>query len=88
MTIQTSAQWWSEIEQNWDELMGLFQGCDMSDEVAGIERLKARRDAAIARRLVAAQRRAPERRARRRSRSRQVLADLCAEQWVLHQAVA
>lgn len=88
MTIQTSAQWWSEIEQNWDELMGLFQGCDLRDEVAGIERLKARRDAAIARRLMAAQRHAPERRARRRSRSWQVLADLCAEQWVLHQAVA
>jgi hypothetical protein len=88
MTIQTSAQWWSEIEQNWDELMGLLQGCDLRDELAGIERLKARRDAAIARRLVAAQRRAPERRTRRRSHSWQVLADLCAEQWVLHQAVA
>jgi hypothetical protein len=29
-----------------------------------------------------------ERRTRRRSHSWQVLADLCAEQWVLHQAVA
>jgi hypothetical protein len=88
MTIQTSAQWWSEIEHNWDELMALFQGCDLNDELAGIERLKARRDAAIARRLLAAQRCARIRRERRRSRSRQVLADLCAEQWVLHQAAA
>jgi hypothetical protein len=88
MTIQTSAQWWSEIEQNWDELMALFQGCELGDERAGMERLKARRDATIARRLQAAQRRAPERRARRRSRSWQTLADLCAEQWVLHQGSA
>jgi hypothetical protein len=86
MTIQTSAQWWSEIEQNWDQLMALLQGCELSDELAGIERLKTRRDAAIARRLMAAQRRAPERRARQRSRSWQILADLCAEQWVLHKA--
>jgi hypothetical protein len=86
MTIQTSAQWWSEIEQNWDQLMALLQGCELSDELAGIERLKTRRDAAIARRLMAARRRAPERRARQRSRSWQILADLCAEQWVLHQA--
>jgi hypothetical protein len=85
MTIQTSAQWWSEIDQNWDELMALFQGCDLGEERAGLERLKARRDATIARRLLAAQRQAPERRVRRRSRSRQILADLCAEQWVLHQ---
>jgi hypothetical protein len=88
MTIQTSAQWWSEIEQNWDELMALFQGCDLGDELAGIERLKARRDATIARRLLAAQRRTPGRRVRRRSRSCQLLADLCAEQWVLHQGSA
>jgi hypothetical protein len=88
MTIQNSAQWWSEIEQNWDELMALFQGCDLNDELAGIERLKARRDAAIARRLLAARRHAPERRVRQRSRSWRVLADLCAEQWVLHQGIA
>ena len=88
MTIQTSAQWWSEIEQNWDELMALFQGCELGDERAGMERLKTRRDATIARRLLAAQRRAPERRVRRRSRSWQILADLCAEQWVLHQGSA
>jgi hypothetical protein len=86
MTIQTSAQWWSVIEQNWDQLMALLQGCELGDELAGIERLRTRRDAAIARRLMAAQRRAPERRARQRSRSWQILADLCAEQWVLHQA--
>ena len=88
MTIQTSAQWWSEIEQNWDELMALFQGCELGDERAGMERLKARRDATRARRQQAAQRHAPERRARRRSRSWQTLADLCAEQWVLHQGSA
>ena len=88
MTIQTSAQWWSEIDQNWDELMALFQGCDLSDELAGMQRLKAQRDAAIARRLLAAQRRAPARQSRRRSRSWQVVADLCAEQWVLHQGSA
>ena len=57
-------------------------------ERAGMERLKARRDATIARRLLAAQRRAPERRVRRRSRSWQVLADHCAEQWVLDQGSA
>ena len=88
MTIQTSAQWWNEIEQNWDELMALFRGCGLGDERAGMERLKAQRDATIARRLLAAQRRAPERRVRQRSRSGQVLADLCAEQWVLHQGRA
>jgi hypothetical protein len=88
MTIQTSAQWWREIEQNWDELMALFQGCELHHEVAGMERLKSRRDAAIARRLLAAQRHAPARRARQRSRSWRILSDLCAEQWVLHQGVA
>jgi hypothetical protein len=87
MTNQTSAQWWSEIEQNWDELMALFQGCDLAGEVAGMARLKAQRDATIARRRLAAQRRAPERRVRRRSRSWQTLADLRAEQWV-HQGSA
>lgn len=88
MTIETSAQWWREVEQNWDDLVALFKGCDLSEELAGIERLKARRDARIARRLLAVQKRAPDRRARRQSRSWRLLYDLCAEQWVLHQAIA
>jgi hypothetical protein len=88
MAIETSAQWWREMEQNWGDLVTLLQGCELHDEVASLERLKARRDAAIARRLLAAQRHAPARRARERCRGWRTLADLCAEQWVLHQAVA
>ena len=88
MTIQTSAQWWRLIEQNWDDLVALFRRCGLAQELEGMERLKARRDARIAKRLLAAKKRAPERRVRRQSRSWQILYDLCAEQWVLYQAVA
>jgi hypothetical protein len=85
MTIQTSAEWWRLIEQNWDELRALLERCGLAD---GVERLKARRDAKIARRLQAAKRRAPGRRLNRLSHDWRVLFDLCAEQWVLYQAVA
>jgi len=85
MTIQTSAQWWRLIEQNWDELVGLFRRCGLAQDLEGMERLKARRDARIAKRLLAVKRCAPERRVRQQSRSWQILFDLCAEQWVLYQ---
>ena len=88
MTIQTSAQWWRLMEQNWDDLVALFRRCGLAQELEGMERLKARRDARIAKRLQAAKRRAPERRVRRQSRGWQILFDLCAEQWVLYQTMA
>jgi hypothetical protein len=88
MTIQTSAQWWRVIEQNWDELVALLERCGLADDRVGVERLKARRDARIARRLQAARRYAPERRWSRLGHDWRVLFDLCAEQWVLYQAVA
>jgi hypothetical protein len=88
MTIQTSAQWWRVIEQNWDELVALLERCGLADDRVGVERLKARRDARIARRLQAARRCAPARRPNRLSHDWRVLFDLCAEQWVLYQAVS
>lgn len=87
MTIQTSAQWWRLIEQNWDDLVALFRRCGLAQELEGMERLKARRDARIAKRLLAAKKCAPERRVRQQSRSWQILYDLCAEQWVLYQTI-
>ena len=86
MTIQTSAQWWRLIEQNWDELVALLERCGLDDR-AGMERLKARRDARIARRLQAARQRAPAGRPGRLGHDWRVLCDLCAEQWVLYQEV-
>ena len=59
MTIQTSAEWWRLIEQNWDELMALLERCGLANDRAGMERLQARRDARIARRLQAARQQAP-----------------------------
>jgi hypothetical protein len=87
MTIQTSAQWWRLIEQNWDDLVALFRRCGLAQELEGMERLKARRDARIAKRLLDAKKCAPERRVRQQSRSWQILNDLCAEQWVLYQTI-
>ncbi len=88
MSIQSSAEWWSEIEQNWDELVALFRGCKLDGQIGELERMKKLRDARIARRLLAAKKRAPSRRERRRSYGWQVLFDLCAEQWVLYQPIA
>jgi hypothetical protein len=88
MTIHTSAQWWRLIEHNWDDLALLLRRSGLAHDLDAIERLKARRDARIAGRLMAAKRCAPDRRARRQSRSWQILFDLCAEQWVLYQPVA
>ena len=88
MTIETSAQWWRLIEQNWDDLVALFRRCGLAHDLEGMERLKACRDARIARRLLAAKKRAPDRRVCQQSRSWQILFDLCAEQWVLYQPVA
>ena len=88
MTIETSAQWWGLIEQNWDELLALLERCGLADDRIGVERLKARRDARIARRLQAARPCAPARRASRLGHDWRVLFDLCAEQWVLYQNVA
>jgi hypothetical protein len=88
MTIQTSAQWWRLIEHNWDDLALLLRRSGLAHDLDAIEHLKTRRDARIAKRLMAAKRCAPDRRARRQSRSWQILFDLCAEQWVLYQPVA
>jgi hypothetical protein len=88
MTIETSAQWWRLIEQNWDDLVALFRRCGLAHDLESMERLKACRDARIARRLLAAKKCAPDRRVREQSRSWQILFDLCAEQWVLYQRVA
>jgi hypothetical protein len=88
MTIQTSAEWWRLIEQNWDELMALLERYGLANDRAGMERLKARRDARIARRLQAAKPYAPGRRQDRLGHDWRVLFDLCAEQWVLYQALA
>ncbi len=88
MTIQTSAEWWRLIEQNWDELVALLERCGLADDRAGVERQRARRDARIARRLQAAKRRAPARRLNRLPHDWRILFDLCAEQWVLYQAPA
>lgn len=88
MTIETSADWWRTVERNWDELAALFAGCELDEELSDVERLKRCRDVRIARRLQAARRRAPHRRVRRQHHGWQVLFDLCAEQWVLHQPVA
>jgi hypothetical protein len=85
MTIQTSAQWWHVIEQNWDELLALLERCGLAD---GVERLKARRDVRIARRLQAAKLCARGRRPSRLGHDWRVLFDLCAEQWVLYQAIS
>lgn len=87
-TIETSAEWWRAVEQNWDELVALFKGCALEEQLCDVERLKRSRDVQIARRLQAVRRRAPHRRARRGDGRWEVLFDLCAEQWVLHQAVA
>lgn len=86
-TIETSAEWWRAVEQNWDDIVVLFKGCALEAQLSEAERLKRSRDAQIARRLQAVRRRAP-RRACRGDHSWQVLFDLCAEQWVLHQPVA
>jgi hypothetical protein len=86
--IETSAQWWRLIEQNWDDLLALFRRCGLAHDLEVMERLKAHRDARIARRLQAAKKRAPDRRVRQQNRSWQILFDLCAEQWVLYQPVA
>ena len=88
MRIETSAQWWRLIEQKWDDLVALLRRCGLAHDLEAMERLKARRDARIARRLLAAKQRAPDRRIRRQHRSWQILCDLCAEQWVLYQPVA
>jgi hypothetical protein len=88
MTIETSAQWWRLIEQNWDDLVALLRRCGLAHDLERIERLKACRDARIAKRLLAAKKCAPGRRVREQSRSWQILFDLCAEQWVLYQPVA
>jgi hypothetical protein len=88
MTIQTSAQWWRVIEQNWDELVALLERCGLAEDRRDMERLKARRDTRITRRLQAAKRYAPARRLSRLGHDWRLLFDLCAEQWVLYQAVA
>ena len=88
MTIETSAQWWRLIEQNWDDLIALFRRCGLAHDLEAVERLKTCRDARIVRRLVAAKKRAPDRRIREQSRSWQILFDLCAEQWVLYQPIS
>ena len=88
MRIETSAQWWRLIEQNWDDLVALLRRCGLAHDLEAMERLKACRDARIAKRLLAAKKRAPERRVREQSRSWKILFDLCAEQWVLYQPVA
>jgi hypothetical protein len=62
--------------------------CGLAHDLEAMERLKACRDARIARRLLAAKKRAPDWRVRRQHRSWQILFDLCAEQWVLYQPVA
>ena len=88
MTIDNSADWWRLMDQNWDELVALFERYELGGELTGIERMRKVRDARIARRLLDAKRRAPHRREVRKNRSWQLLLDLCAEHWVLHQAVA
>lgn len=88
MTIETSAEWWRTVEQNWDALVALFKGCALEAQLNEMERLKRHRDAQIARGLHAARKRAPHRRLRRGDQSWQVLFDLCAEHWVLYRAAA
>ena len=88
MTIDNSADWWRLMDQNWDELVALFERYELGGELTGIERMRKVRDARIARRLLDAKRRAPHRREVRKNRSWQLLFDLCAEQWVLYQPVA
>jgi hypothetical protein len=88
MVIDSSAQWWRLVDQNWDDLATLFKRHDLGGELPNIERMKRHRDVQIARRLQIARKRAPHRREAKRDRSWQLLFDLCAEQWVLHQPVA
>ncbi len=88
MMIDNSADWWRLMDQNWDDLVALLQRSDLGGELTGLDRMRRVRDARIARRLLEAKRRAPHRREVRKNRSWQLLFDLCAEQWVLHQAVA
>lgn len=88
MTIDNSADWWQLVDQNWDDLVTLFKRYDLGQDTTGMERMKRRRDAQFARRLIDARRHAPHRREVKKSQSWRVLFDLCAEQWVLHRGVA
>lgn len=88
MVIDSSAQWWRLVDQNWDDLATLFKRHDLGGELPSIERMRRHRDARIARRLHAARKHAPPLREVKRDRRWQLLFDLCAEQWVLHRTVA
>ena len=85
--IDTPAKWWDLVDSFWDDLMAVVAAAGHGRDLGKLSRCRQTRDRQLARHLDDVRRATRRRHDLRRSFGWQVLADLCLDQSILHQAV-
>lgn len=97
MKLETKEDWWTTVEDHWDDLQNILKQFLPTEEYQDVEgnitskpmfeiisNLKKKQDADIARYLVAAWAAAPDTYQIHKIPGWSVLCDLCSEEWCLY----
>jgi hypothetical protein len=85
--IETPAKWWDLVDSYWDDLVTLVNEANRGEQLDELDRCRRARDNRLARHLDEIRRAARRRYDLRRLFGWRLLADLCLDQSILHQAV-
>ena len=85
--IETAAKWWDLVDSYWDDLVTVVDAADVGSDVAELSRCRRTRDVRLAGLLDDVRHAARRRYDLRRSFGWRLLADLCLDRSILHQAV-
>ncbi|MGI9420723.1 MAG: hypothetical protein ACR2RA_23110 [Geminicoccaceae bacterium] len=85
--IETSAKWWDLVDSYWDDLMAIVAKADRVCDFAELDRCRRARDVRLSTYLVDIRRTLRRRFDLKRTFGCRLLADLCLDRSILHQAV-
>lgn len=85
--IDTPAKWWDLVDSFWDDLIAVISAAEHGEDLDELCRCRQARDKRLARHLDDIRRDARRRYDLKRTFGWRLLADLCLDQSILHQAV-
>lgn len=85
--IDTPAKWWDLVDSFWDDLIAVISAAEHGEDLDELCRFRQARDKRLARHLDDIRRDARRRYDLKRTFGWRLLADLCLDQSILHQAV-
>ncbi|MEM7043494.1 MAG: hypothetical protein AAF543_11855 [Pseudomonadota bacterium] len=85
--IETPAKWWDLVDSYWDDLMDIVDKAERACDVAELDRCRRARDVQLSKHLDDVRRAVRRRFDLKRSFGCRLLAELCLDRSILHQAV-